>query len=234
MLACATLRSVLGVASLSLCGCNAVLDIEPPSDVVTDGFDTPGRGASADAGAAISLVAVVRGSVGTDAGSGSPGGSASIIGAGTGLRLPLTAVAHAWAEWPMPTPGDKSLPNHQSYLSTIEGVVTDTVTQLQWQQVVDDGAFTWADAGGYCAALGIAGGGFRLPTRIELLSIVDYTVDRPTIDITGFANAPPERFWSASPFAGATDNAWLVNFGFGTGVVFADATSAKYRVRCVR
>jgi hypothetical protein len=46
--------------------------------------------------------------------------------------------------------------------------------------------------------------GFRLPTRIELASIVDYARGAPAIDSTAFT-APPEPFWSSSDSVGFTD-----------------------------
>lgn len=70
------------------------------------------------------------------------------------------------------------------------GVVNDTVTQLQWQDVYrdDDGDLIngvwlpWEEALDYCQNLILGGGGWRLPNIRELNSIVDYKQFDPTIN----------------------------------------------------
>ena len=73
-----------------------------------------------------------------------------------------------------------------------------------------------------------------MPSRIELMSLVDFTNPNPTIDAEAFPNTPTEGFWSASPFVGARASAWGINFGFNVSFVFQDRATAVYRVRCVR
>jgi hypothetical protein len=204
----------------SLAGCNQVMGIERPSDLVIDEPDNAiVEDASVDQESAPATASSRR-----DA----DVGDAEVVGED------LEPVPHAWAEWPMPNPDDKQAPNPQSYTGGGKALVVDVVTQLTWEKTADDGSYTWAEAEEHCAALTLEGGGFRLPTRIELVSLVDYTVNRPTIDAKAFPDTPAEKFWSASPFAGAADSAWLVNFDFGTGFVFAGALDEKHRVRCVR
>jgi hypothetical protein len=53
---------------------------------------------------------------------------------------------------------------------------------------------------------------WRLPTRTELRSIVDYSRINPAIDTGYFLNTNSAYFWSSSPYAGDGDNAWLVHF----------------------
>jgi hypothetical protein len=200
-------------------GCNVVLGIERPSDEVTD---TNSASVLTYDACVASTDTEVDPIADRDAGAQSEAG------------VSLMAVPHAWAAWPMPNSGGASLPNPPTYLKEVEGVVTDAVTQLQWQRDVDSAALSWSDASRYCTELKLAGGKFRLPTRIELLSVVDDTANRPTIDADAFPNTPAAKFWSASPFAGDAESAWLVNFDFGTGFVFAGAMDEKHRVRCVR
>jgi hypothetical protein len=119
------------------------------------------------------------------------------------------------------------------------GTVVDNATQLTWQQLVatsggDDGAgrSTWANANGYCASLG---GGYRLPTAKELLTIVDFSKANPAIDTSAsaFPDTPPEEFWTATPLAGSPPtSAWFISFvdGYAGNV---DMTQPN-RVRCVR
>ena len=52
---------------------------------------------------------------------------------------------------------------------------------------------------------------WRMPTREELRSIVDYEVGLPAIDTAFFPNTGA-FFWSASGFTGSSIFAWLLNF----------------------
>ena len=55
-----------------------------------------------------------------------------------------------------------------------------------------------------------------LPSRGELLSIVDYGNTPPAIDTDFFPNNMPVVFWSASVFADDPDIVWGVNFVVGS------------------
>jgi hypothetical protein len=143
-----------------------------------------------------------------------------------------------WANWPMPNPQSTGLPHPQVYDTTTAGIVKDVVTQLQWQAASDGITRTWADAIAYCAALPDFGGGWRLPSRIELFSIVDYTTV-PGISAAGFGALPTTDsgslvFWSASLKAGDNTQAWAVDFGSGVDLVFPKPVTAAFLVRCVR
>ena len=73
---------------------------------------------------------------------------------------------------------------------------------------------------------------WRLPTREELLSIVDFGTTHPAIDTVYFPNTPSSDFWSGSPYAGNSDFAVRVNFGYGRGLN-GNKVDGKY-VRLVR
>ncbi len=113
------------------------------------------------------------------------------------------------------------------------GVVSDGKTGHEWQQTVDPSPYTWAQAKAYCAGWSLSGGGWRLPTRMELLSIVDATRINPAIDPSAFPSTPPQLFWSSSPYVGSSDSAWTVPFAGGGSYYGEDARNA-HRVRCVR
>jgi hypothetical protein len=133
---------------------------------------------------------------------------------------------YEWANWPVPTFAD-------SNYTTTNDTVTDRTTGLVWQRNVPSSYYKWANAKDYCAGLTLGGMvGWRLPTRIELLSIADVTCSSPAIDPNAFPGTPSEIFWSSSLQAGFADVAWVVSFGFG----YSDygATSNSSRVRCVR
>ncbi len=66
-------------------------------------------------------------------------------------------------------------------------------------------------------AVGLCGhNDWRMPTLRELYNIADRGRTNPTIDPTYFPNTPvASGFWSASPDAGNSANAWVVDFNGG-------------------
>ena len=113
-------------------------------------------------------------------------------------------------------------------------VVIDPKTQLMWQ---DDASVksvneNWHGAIDYCAALRFAGyDDWRLPKRLELLSITDKSKVEPAIKAK-FANVVSGDYWSSSSAASDGNNAWYVDFDDGN-----DGTRYKpndFLVRCVR
>lgn len=166
---------------------------------------------------------------------GMPGGAG-----GTGAALAMGdagrgGVDRSWAEWPMPNcPGDitAGAPNPESYTDNGDGTVTDNVTGLMWQQTVSTTTYSWADALAFCPSLSLAGyDDWRLPTRIELVSIVDDSLTDATMDSANFPGTPAGYFWTSSRLAGSLTDAWVVVFNGGTYTVL---TSDSSYVRCVR
>jgi hypothetical protein len=154
------------------------------------------------------------------------------------------------AEWPMPDalPGSKFPPSYD--FSSQPGLVLDKVTGLIWQREIPalyegcsgknqtaGDSCTWDEAKIYCSQLTLAGRSWRLPSRIELESLIDLTESAPAISRDAFPNTPIDKYWSASPAAftiGRSDVPmywWFVELVNGhTG---AEAASAQSRVRCV-
>ncbi len=85
------------------------------------------------------------------------------------------------------------------------------------------------NAAGLCGA-----SDWRIPTKNELMSLVDYGIASPgpTIDTTWFPNTIASAFWSASAYAGYSGYAW--NVGFGYGYASLNYRSDAFRVRLVR
>ena len=141
------------------------------------------------------------------------------------------------AEWPMPNSQvdvASGAPNPQSYTDNGDGTVTDNVTGLMWQQAASPNTYTWADAVAYCPTLALAGhSDWRLPLRIELLSIVDVGHRNPSIDGTYFPSTPADYFWSASPVAGSPSYAWIVFFLIGHSEYNFTVSDSGF-ARCVR
>lgn len=148
--------------------------------------------------------------------------------------------AHAWANWHMPNPdNDAGYPNQTTYEAGSDaGVVLDTLTQLQWENVGSSPPITSvADAQAYCtsrASTGFAGfHDWRLPTRIELVSLIDYTRASGAAIDPVFAGTPADAFWSSSPVGKPNEGkTWRVEFDKGQVLMASDGSLG--RVRCVR
>jgi hypothetical protein len=113
--------------------------------------------------------------------------------------------------------------------------VVDTATGLTWQRAAASGAYAWDAARSYCAGLslgGIAAGGWRLPRKLELESIVDFGSYNPAIDPTAFPNTPVNIFWSSSPVVFIGGFAWHVDFNYGSSN-YDSMSNNGYSVRCV-
>ncbi len=133
------------------------------------------------------------------------------------------------AMWPLPRP----YPKGADYALTT-GTVLDERTRLVWERAARPGATTLAEARAYCEGLTTEGDDWRVPTRIELLSIVDYATRDPALSRDAFDGASEAgAYWTTSPDAQApSTRAWTV--AFGLGVAKAEPINAAFRVRCVR
>jgi hypothetical protein len=109
------------------------------------------------------------------------------------------------------------------------GMVYDRRTKLTWQLAVN-GSYAWDQPGPYCQALSLGGGGWRLPSAMELVSIVDYSRNNPSIDPVAFPGTPADLFWSSTR-DGALN--WI-NVNFHDGSLVGVDQSGTSRVRCVR
>lgn len=166
---------------------------------------------------------------------------ASCVGAATEDASTIcstgSCVQNNWAEWPMPNSladVGQGAPNASSYTVNGDGTVTDRVTGLVWQGTPPAGPYTWGGAVSYCTSLTLGGQrDWRLPTYVELVSIVDYSAGAPTIDPTAF---PPvvrvDDVWTSTVFAADTTTAWEVYFFAGDST--QDPVSGSNDVRCVR
>ena len=128
--------------------------------------------------------------------------------------------------------------------ATTWSMVRDNVTDLLWEVKTDDGSindrdnmYTWCDSNpatnggnqGMCGDgtdtedfinnLNSANfGGYndwRLPTREELRSIVNYGQVNPAINKDYFPNTLSSQYWSSSSFAYYSSSAWIITFNVG-------------------
>ena len=107
--------------------------------------------------------------------------------------------------------------------------------RLMWQDEKQNFQGTWDEAQEYCKLVNLAGyKDWRLPTRMELLSIADKRRYDPALN-TAFkyiieSNYP--WYWSQTAYAYGSSRAWGVDFGVGSGGW--NFVSSRYFVRCVR
>jgi len=129
-----------------------------------------------------------------------------------------------------------------SHFTVLEGgaVVRHETTGLEWRRCAEGMSWTGSGCTGttisrtWSGALQYAHAesGWRLPNINELRSIVERCRINPAINQQVFPNTPTSNFWSASPSAGYSDNAWYVNFGNGSDTNWIKSNA--YRVRLVR
>jgi uncharacterized protein DUF1566 len=132
--------------------------------------------------------------------------------------------------FPMPNPPSSGLPHPMSYTANADGTVTDDVTGFVWEGTVDPTAYMQEDAVSHCAA---KGDGWRLPTRLELVSLVDFSIAAPGPTINPiFKDTPGTTFWTASLYYGDVGDNWYVGFDVGYSDYGIENQSSL--VRCVR
>ena len=148
--------------------------------------------------------------------------------------------------------------NPMSFTDNGNGTVSDNNTGLIWQKCSvgqnNDAScsgtavnYNWYQASGtydatynsstqnVCGALNLGGSSsWRLPSKKELMSIVDYSIPYPgpTILQPRFPNTIASYYWSSTTFAGYPYFAWGV--GFDDGCVSGDGKGGSFCVRCVR
>ena len=98
-------------------------------------------------------------------------------------------------------------------------------------------AANWDETKTICAAYtqpGTSAGDWRLPTQRELMLVwVMYSQN----SLTGVANLPTGRYWSATHYSQSSNSAWTVSFAGtddGRTYQFYKYESGGARVRCVR
>jgi hypothetical protein len=137
----------------------------------------------------------------------------------------------------MPNARSTGLPHPQSY-EALDDLVLDEVTGLAWQREPDEGpgesgGFGWQEALDHCEALEVAGyDDFRLPTRLELVSLMNPTARNPAIETGVFPDTPPTQYWTASILASDPEQAYRLDFMLGE--TSASPKEAEQSVRCVR
>lgn len=145
-----------------------------------------------------------------------------------------------WAQWPMPNydGGAKFLPHPLKYTVLDGNRIQDATTKLVWRRATLIEQLSYDDAKSRCDDLDTPGD-WRLPKRIELVSLLDFgrPTDAPLVDpqFTGVKNV---QVWTSSQQQTskgvlAEPNAfWTVHFG--SGLVAPLNESLVANVLCVK
>lgn len=130
------------------------------------------------------------------------------------------------------------------YIDNGDGTVTHKPTQLMWQRCMVGQTWNGSTCTGFASAMtwdkaktttsSVAGKtDWRLPTKKELESLVDYTkATSPTLNSTMFPNDSGYSVWSGSPYANDASLAWSVGFRYTYS--FYQNRSSNNVVRLVR
>jgi hypothetical protein len=114
-------------------------------------------------------------------------------------------------------------------------VVLDQRTRLEWY-TVPSAPIDWQGAMSHCACLPSDGGGWRLPTVRELLSIFE-AGNQPNLH--PLFGSDPGPYWSATPAFGRFGEAWRVDYDVDQPVLLEAAALTRptvhfFRAWCVR
>jgi Protein of unknown function (DUF1566) len=155
-----------------------------------------------------------------------------------------------YAAWPMPDvdPGARFAPSYS--IDADRDVVLDQVTGLLWQRSLPDtypgctgyvetalgDACSLDEARRYCEQLTLAGERWRVPTKIELESLLRVAADQagdPFIDVTAFPATPLGYFWTSSPGLHPAVGGKYFAVSSGNAITEPFAAEISLHVRCV-
>jgi hypothetical protein len=158
------------------------------------------------------------------------------------IPIPDGAASVTWARWHMPeaVQPDGLKPSYPPDAQALgNGTIKDNVTGLVWREVAEDGTYsTFEAARDACGKQSAAGGGWRLPTRIELVSILDHTKQEPALPRSAdggslFQGGPTSgKYWTSSVVKPLTNpiQFWGVDIKQGT----VEPSVGTGAVRCVK
>ena len=112
----------------------------------------------------------------------------------------------------------------------VSWVVRDKNTGLFWESQNQALKISWKYAKAYCEALNKWWKTWRLPTKKELMWLVDFSRYRPAIN-TNYFTVASDRYWSSTTYASSTDHTWYQSFY--NGYTGWDDNIRDYYVLCV-
>lgn len=123
----------------------------------------------------------------------------------------------------------------------VDDIVHDRRTNLLWQRTDDKELRTLTQAESFCADARFGHvDGWRVPSVMELQTLVDVREADPALDPVAFKDEPVQSYWTATPSAAnpvqvggqEVTMQWRVNFKEGTAIPVS--TVGTMFVRCVR
>jgi len=132
----------------------------------------------------------------------------------------------------------ETMANSYRFHDNGDGTVSDNKTRLMWQK--GEGYDVSLEQAKIAPEKMTVGGyhDWRMPNMMELLSIVDTTLNKPAFNsILGVNDS--EYFWSCDSSVGFLDSQWVLNAGGGTGekpITESHAIGGNkiYSLKCVR
>jgi hypothetical protein len=173
---------------------------------------------------------------GGTAGAAGAGGAAGAAGAADAGATAGAGGADTICGFTMPNPVSAGLPHPASYDTGVAGIVTDRVSGLVWQRTPSSATYTREAAAAYCASQTVDNhSDWRVPSLIELVSLVDFTVSHPSIDGVTFPGTQAGSYWSSTVCASSSSDNWRVSFDDGsTSTSTVGIAPDPALVRCVR
>ena len=115
-----------------------------------------------------------------------------------------------------------------------DGTISDNNTKLMWQQQDTNNIHTYSNAISHCNDLSHAEySDWRLPSKKELISIVDFGRINPAIDVSKFPNIKSSTYWTSTVSNYSGSYAWTVTFSQGKFVPAAQSRFGFWAL-CVR
>jgi hypothetical protein len=129
-----------------------------------------------------------------------------------------------------------------NFIDNNDGSITDTSTGFIWQQATAPGTYTLQQAKDYITSLNdqeyLGYGDWRLPTVLELITLVDRSCANPAINTAYFPDTVSSNYWSSNAwvwdiFDGEYQGTYYMYLNFTTGIVIKSASGAA-SLRAVR
>jgi Protein of unknown function (DUF1566) len=113
-------------------------------------------------------------------------------------RLGVSEVAGGgWQEFALPA--SRVTATFAQFVAA-NGVVRDLETGLSWEQFPSEDLTTWNQARAHCRGVDLGGGGWRMPTEAEFMTIVSWHGDsNPPFDDRFFARGHRALYWIVVP-----------------------------------
>lgn len=128
--------------------------------------------------------------------------------------------------------GRSKAPEQERFVITNNNLVEDRKLYVMWSRNILRGSKTWKDAKAYTTSLDYAGyHDWRLPTRVELASLLQKGHSSPYIDKKIFPNTTNiGGYWTSTETAEDKEKVWVIDFGNGRSHPHGKNQSASLRV----